>query len=258
MKACAKCGAQLEDFAAFCNECGSPVGAAAMPQAVNTQAPVGKRSYDEAIALYKAGRFDEAVPLFQSLADQGSARAQNKLGECYYNGDGVGYNEMKALEWFMKAAKKGNADAFAKLGECYELGNGVRQDLDNAAKWYRKAAKQGNTDAQVKYDEITRKKNLAKKSLSPSSSSSYDDHGGFGGMFLLGFLAILPKLIRFVVIPIIIIFLLFSFIKYIKTLPERLFGKLDSVLEQVLSEDVTGKTAEDTATVTADTANIGE
>ena len=125
------------------------------------------RSFDEAMGLYKAERFNEAVPLFQALAEQDSARAQNKLGECYYNGNGVGYNEKKAVAWFKKAARNGNADAFFNLGECYELGNGVRQNLDKAVKWYRKAAKQGNTDAQDKYDEITRKKNHQRKELLP-------------------------------------------------------------------------------------------
>jgi serine/threonine protein kinase len=211
------------------------------------------RSYDEAIALYKAGRFDEAVPLLQTLADQGSARAQNKLGECYYNANGVGYGEKKALEWFLKAAKNGNADAFANLGECYELGNGVRQNLDKAAKWYRKAAKQGNTDAKEKYDEIMRKKNPPNN---PSSSSysgrsrydSYDSYNSYNSnktlMFFLGLLAILPKLIRFAIIPIIILFFIFSSVKFIKKIPDILFGALDSTLEQILgTEDIAGETA---------------
>jgi serine/threonine protein kinase len=202
------------------------------------------RSYDEAITLYKAKRFDEALPLLQILADQGSARAQNKMGECYYNANGVGYDEKKALEWFVKAAKNGNADAFANLGECYELGNGVKQNLDKAAKWYRKAAVQGNTDAKEKYDKIIRKKNPPRNSSSRSYSgrSHYNDYDDYDSgktlMFFLRLLAILPKLIRFVIIPFFILFLIFSSVKFIKNIPDILFGALDSTFEQILGTEV--------------------
>jgi serine/threonine protein kinase len=225
------------------------------------------RSYDQVMALYNAGRFDEALPLFQTLAEQGSARAQNKMGECYYNANGVGYDEKKALEWFLKAAKRGNADAFANLGECYELGNGVRQNLETAAKWYRKAAKQGNTDAQTRYDKIMSKRNSAKESSSSSYSGrphyndydSYDSHdsGGRAGMFFLTFLAILPKLIRFIIIPLIVMFFIFSFVKYLKKIPDTLFGALDSTFEQILgTEDVTGSSG--AVGTVAQTTNSGQ
>ena len=41
---------------------------------------------DQAVALYDAGDYDNAVPLLQEAADQGDPVAQNKLGNCYTYG----------------------------------------------------------------------------------------------------------------------------------------------------------------------------
>lgn len=82
--------------------------------------------------------------------EQGHARAQYDLGECYSNGLGVPKNAVKAVEWYSKAAGQGIADAQIKLGDLLSAGNGVPKDAAAAAKWYTQAAEQGRAAAQVK------------------------------------------------------------------------------------------------------------
>ncbi len=52
------------------------------------------------------------------------------------------------------AAEKGDAIAQAKLGDMYYNGEGVQKDYAEAARWYKKAAEQGDVIAQGQYDLI--------------------------------------------------------------------------------------------------------
>lgn len=80
---------------------------------------------------------------------KGNARAQFKLGSCYYYGkDGFERNLEQAVIWFQQAAERGNAEAQYSLGTCYKAGRGVIKDAEEAEKWYWEAAKQGHVDAQ--------------------------------------------------------------------------------------------------------------
>jgi hypothetical protein len=54
----------------------------------------------------------------------------------------------KAVEWLRKAASQGHAGAQNNLGLCYADGEGVRKDADKAVEWFRKATAQGCADAQ--------------------------------------------------------------------------------------------------------------
>jgi TPR repeat protein len=89
-------------------------------------------------------------------AERGDASAQNKLGECYYYGNGVNGNLSEAAKWFGKSAEKGNADAMYHLSECYHLGDGVGKDDDKAAQWLCKAAEQGSAQALSELDNSHR------------------------------------------------------------------------------------------------------
>ena len=90
----------------------------------------------------------KAVDWFAKAAVQGHAKAQYRLGDCYYYGNGVEKNLIKAVEWYKKAADQGNTDALYSLGYCYYHGQGVKEDLNKAAKWYNRAAVKGNKWAQ--------------------------------------------------------------------------------------------------------------
>ena len=92
--------------------------------------------------------YTEAVKWYRKAAEQGFADAQNSLGFCYENGEGVTKDILEAVKWYRKAAEQGFAKAQCNLGYCYEKGKGVTQDYYEAVKWYRKAAEQGLARAQ--------------------------------------------------------------------------------------------------------------
>ena len=48
------------------------------------------------------------------------------------NGEGVGQDYAKAVEWYQKAAQQGSAQAQFNLGISYKDGRGVRQDYSKA------------------------------------------------------------------------------------------------------------------------------
>jgi TPR repeat protein len=102
---------------------------------------------DQAVALYDAEDYDNAVPLLQEAADQGDPVAQNKLGNCYTYGWGVEQDYERAVGCYSRAVWLGNLIAMNNLGLCFELGNGVKEDIDIAVYFYEKGANQGNTVA---------------------------------------------------------------------------------------------------------------
>jgi hypothetical protein len=85
---------------------------------------------------------------YLKAAEQGNAKAQNSLGDCYQTGKGVPWDLAEGARWYRKSAEQGNIDGQSSLGACYEFGLGVIVDGTEAAKWYRKSAEQGNTIAQ--------------------------------------------------------------------------------------------------------------
>lgn len=103
--------------------------------------------------------YGEAMKWYRKAAEQGHAKAQNNLGDCYVYGDPeseaivtdsdeVEIRFGKAVAWYRKAAKQGNADAQCSFGYCYAHGFGIPRDDSQAVVWFRKAAEQGNTGAQ--------------------------------------------------------------------------------------------------------------
>ncbi|MDE7455634.1 MAG: toll/interleukin-1 receptor domain-containing protein [Prevotella sp.] len=116
---------------------------------------------ENAEELYKRGReyydmgdYTSAVPLLSKAAEQGNARAQNKLGDCYCWGKGVNQNDSEAVKWYRKAAEQNYPDAQYNLGWCYCYGHGVNQDYPEAVRWYRKAAEQGNKMAEYRLKKL--------------------------------------------------------------------------------------------------------
>lgn len=131
----------------------------------------------------------KAVELYRQAAEQGHAKAQNNLGACYYNGDGVTKDIHEAFKWFEMAANNGNEKAkeslekvkylfeweerkrkmkeedeeylrrlkdLAEQGDTeaqIRLGN-VAEDVAEAMKWYRLAAEKGNVEAQFRLGEL--------------------------------------------------------------------------------------------------------
>ena len=83
-------------------------------------------------------RFDRLV----ANAEKGDAAAQVELGILDDEGlaDSRRPNYAKALEWFQRAADQGDAKAQDRIGLMYYSGKGVPQDFAQAAHWYQLAA----------------------------------------------------------------------------------------------------------------------
>lgn len=91
----------------------------------------------------------EVVLQARAAAERGDAGAQCRLGDMYYNGEGVPQNYTTAAEWYGRAAEQGQAPAQFQLGNMYRMGLGVLQNADAAAQWLQRAAAQGDTAAQA-------------------------------------------------------------------------------------------------------------
>ncbi|MCL2181003.1 MAG: hypothetical protein FWB83_07735, partial [Treponema sp.] len=88
--------------------------------------------------------YKKAFDLFTEAAEQGYAKAQLFLGECYDSGYGVEQDRKKTAPLFMKAAEQGLAQAQFKLSICYVNGVcGVETDSVQQKYWRDKAAAQG-------------------------------------------------------------------------------------------------------------------
>lgn len=84
----------------------------------------------------------------QSLAQQGEAGAQYKLGNLFLDGGGDSQDQARAAEWHRKAAEQGHVEAQVSLGYMYFPGRGVILDNAEAVTWFRRAAEQGHPRAQ--------------------------------------------------------------------------------------------------------------
>jgi hypothetical protein len=104
--------------------------------------------YELAWAFYAAQDYEAAVKWFRKAAEQNNADAQNKLGFCYDEGQGVAQDYVEAVKWYRKAAEQNNAYAQFNLAACYGKGQGVAQDHAEAVKWFRRAAEQNLANAQ--------------------------------------------------------------------------------------------------------------
>lgn len=110
------------------------------------------RMKQQAEALYEEGlktyNLTQRADKFYLAAVLGYAPAQNRLGECFYYGQGVSQNDSRAVEWFWKAAGQINPEAQYNLANCFFHGHGVTKNNTEAARWYKTAAEQGHPRAQ--------------------------------------------------------------------------------------------------------------
>jgi len=75
---------------------------------------------------------DRRSSSFRLFAEQGYSYAQNNLGRCYENGDGVIKDMKEAVRLYTLASDQGCYISQCNLGLCYERGNGVNQDMKEA------------------------------------------------------------------------------------------------------------------------------
>lgn len=88
--------------------------------------------------------YGKAFTWYMKAANQGSAKAQNRVAEMYKWGQGTTKDINKALAWYEKAAKQGDGDAQYSIGAIYEMDTiqykNINQDYIEAFEWYMKAA----------------------------------------------------------------------------------------------------------------------
>jgi TPR repeat protein len=99
---------------------------------------------EDADTAFDRADYATAQRLFRSLADQGNATAQYRLGLMYWGGFDVLEDYAVAAMWVRRAADQGLKIAQWQLGMMYENGYGVQKDYVQAHMWYNlSAAQQG-------------------------------------------------------------------------------------------------------------------
>ncbi len=81
-----------------------------------------KSTTEEADALRLKHDFDAAFVLYQEAADNGDAYAKWRLANAYANGDGVDFDNEKALELLKEASKSGCEEAICDMACAYMHG----------------------------------------------------------------------------------------------------------------------------------------
>src|SRR5215472_10666801 len=135
----------------------------ATAQAANPEDPT-KDVFDHGVALYDAGKYEEAYKVFRSIEDEnvsamhnvawmrrkgqgtkkdlegaaemykraamaGDPLSQADLGEMLLKGEVAGANPNDAAQWLMLAAAAHHPIAEFELAELYEAGRGVPRDV---------------------------------------------------------------------------------------------------------------------------------
>lgn len=107
-----------------------------------------QRASQEVVEALKARTYADA-----KAAQSGDAKAQEKVGDIYYDGLGVQQDYAEAARWFYKSAIQNNSSAQYKLAMMYLHGEGVPVDMDYAVLLLRRAATLGHVEAIAIFDD---------------------------------------------------------------------------------------------------------
>jgi uncharacterized protein len=101
-------------------------------------------SVRQGVEYWRAGKWDQAVTMWQPFAADGDADAMFNLGQAYKLGRGVALDKALAQDWYRRAAVKGHLPAQANLGiQLFQGG-----DKAEAVRWLKSAADKGEMRAQ--------------------------------------------------------------------------------------------------------------
>jgi TPR repeat protein len=100
--------------------------------------------FEEGVAAYNRGDYVTALNTFQTLAAQGNANAQFRLGTLFATGTGVSRDDVQSVKWLRLAARQRHVEAQSNLGGMYSKGRGVIQDYVRADMWFNLAAASGD------------------------------------------------------------------------------------------------------------------
>lgn len=117
--------------------------------AVVVLVPPARAAWEDALAAYEDGRFEEALAQLLPLAEADNVEAQEIVADIYIYGQGVDIDPQEALKWSRRAAALGSAEAENDIAVHYSRGEGVEQDDAEALKWFERAAEHGNAKALI-------------------------------------------------------------------------------------------------------------
>lgn len=92
--------------------------------------------------------YRDAAALLSTLANNGHATSQFRLGYLYRQGLGVPRNPRLAIYWFEKAARQEDVGGQYWLAESYRRGEGVPASPELAFQWFQRLAERGYAPAQ--------------------------------------------------------------------------------------------------------------
>jgi TPR repeat protein len=101
--------------------------------------------YEDAVANFDRGEYENALHIFMSLSENGDNRAKYYIGLMYNLGLGVERDVDKAVYWYEDSAAGNNVQAQYNLGLLNIVGINGAPDYDAAIKWLRLSAAQGYT-----------------------------------------------------------------------------------------------------------------
>jgi hypothetical protein len=105
---------------------------------------------------------EELIKLFEA-AQQGDAKAQERVGRLYLDGPERARDERKAFYWTRRAALSGDPNAQYTLGRMYEAGRGVKPNVIGAYVWYKIAIASGSDMAREAHGNLV--SNLSREQI---------------------------------------------------------------------------------------------
>lgn len=103
---------------------------------------------------FDARDYEQALKIWQPLAEQGAPAAQYGLGRLYEQGLGVDRDFTAAFRWYERAAQQGYMKAQYSLGMLYHTGQGVARDDALALYWIQSAEDRGDPRAAAYLDKL--------------------------------------------------------------------------------------------------------
>lgn len=101
-------------------------------------------SVRQGVELWRAGKWDDAVKMWQPFAEKGDADAMFNMGQAYKLGRGVAADKAIARDWYRRAAVKSHLPAQANLGILlFQAG-----EKPESVRWLKSAADRGEMRAQ--------------------------------------------------------------------------------------------------------------
>jgi len=104
--------------------------------------------FEKGVAAFEVGKYQDAISLWEPLAEEGNVDALRNLAQMYRLGLGVEQDDEKAYDLYRQAANLGSDQAQVNIAFQLLTGKGVEQDRSKAAAWFARAADAGNPLAQ--------------------------------------------------------------------------------------------------------------